>query len=84
MFVGRKISCCIGLVSLPYAGFTTYKHILFIILSWLHQEFYHFITFYKFRSMTDLHTQLFIIPFNTVHPEDGRRRRPKYVGVVNK
>jgi hypothetical protein len=30
------------------------------------------------------HTQLFIVLFNTVHPEDGRRRRPKHVGVVNK
>ena len=30
------------------------------------------------------HTQLFIVLFNTVHPEDGCRRRPKRVGVVNK
>ena len=29
------------------------------------------------------HTQLVIVLFNTVHPEDGRRRRPKHVGVVN-
>jgi hypothetical protein len=26
----------------------------------------------------------FIVPFDTVHPEDGRRRLPKHVGVVNK
>jgi hypothetical protein len=45
MFVGRKISSCIGLVSLLYRGFL-------IILSRSHQEFYNFITFYKFRSMT--------------------------------
>ena len=30
------------------------------------------------------HTQLFNVLFNAVHPEDGRRRRPKHVGVVNK
>ena len=30
------------------------------------------------------HTQLFIVLFNTVHPEDGHRRPPKHVGVVNK
>jgi hypothetical protein len=29
------------------------------------------------------HTQLFILFVNTVHPEDGRKRRPKHVGVVN-
>jgi hypothetical protein len=26
----------------------------------------------------------FIVLFDTVHPEDGRRRRPKHVGVVSK
>jgi hypothetical protein len=30
------------------------------------------------------HTQLFIVLFNAVHPQDGRRRRPKHVGVINK
>jgi hypothetical protein len=48
---------------------------------------YNFITFYKFRSWTDLpftHMQHFIILFNTLHPEDSHRRRPKHVGVVNK
>ena len=29
------------------------------------------------------HTKTFIVLFNTVHPEDGRTRRPKHVGVVN-
>jgi hypothetical protein len=30
------------------------------------------------------HTQLFIVPFKGVHPEDGRRKQPKHVGVVSK
>ena len=30
------------------------------------------------------HTLLFVLLFNTVHPEDGLRRRPKHVGVVSK
>ena len=30
------------------------------------------------------HPQLFIVLFDTLHREDGRRRRPKRVGVVNK
>ena len=28
--------------------------------------------------------KLFIVLFDTVHPEDGRGRRPKHLGVVNK
>jgi hypothetical protein len=28
--------------------------------------------------------KLFIVLFNTVHSEDGRRKQPKHVGVVNK
>jgi hypothetical protein len=30
------------------------------------------------------HTEFFVLLFNTVHPEDGRRRWPKHVGVVGK
>ena len=30
------------------------------------------------------HTQLFIVFLNTVHAEDGRRKRPKHVDVINK
>jgi hypothetical protein len=29
------------------------------------------------------YTYLFVVLFNTVHPEDGRRRRPKHVGVAS-
>ena len=28
-------------------------------------------------------TQTFIVLFDSIHPEDGRRRRPKHVDVVN-
>jgi hypothetical protein len=30
------------------------------------------------------HTHCFIVLFNSVHAEDGRRRRLKHVGEVNK
>jgi hypothetical protein len=29
-------------------------------------------------------SKTFIVSFNTVHPEDDHRRRPKQVGVINK
>ena len=50
----------------------------------LHGEFYSFITFYILRSWTNLPQNPFIVLFDTVHPKDGLRRRPKPVGVVNK
>ena len=36
------------------------------------------------RSCTDWPHKTFIVFFDIVHPKDGRRRRPKHVGVVNK
>jgi hypothetical protein len=55
-----------------------YKYKLLIILSWSHQEFY------KFWSWSDSPHTTVIVLLNTVHPEDGRRRRQKHVGVINK
>ena len=39
-------------------------------------------TFYKFRSWADSPYTTFIVLFNTVDPEDGRKRRAKHVGVI--
>ena len=35
-------------------------------------------------SCKDSPQTTFIVLFNTLHPEDARRRRPKHVGVVSK
>ena len=43
-----------------------------------------FITFYKLDLGQIQHTQLFIVVFNTVQPEDSCRRLLTHVGVVNK
>jgi hypothetical protein len=34
------------------------------------------------RVKDGYHAQIHIVLFNPVHPEDGRRRRPKHVSVV--
>jgi hypothetical protein len=40
----------------------------------LHQEFYNFVTFYKLRPWSDSPHKLFIVLFDTLHPEDGHTR----------
>jgi hypothetical protein len=63
--------------------FAIYKYNLVLILSWLHQEFKNFYHFNNFDLGLIRHTQLFIVLFNTVHPEDGCKRQPKLVGAGN-
>jgi hypothetical protein len=42
-------------------------------------EFYNIL----YIQILDIHqTHIFFVLFNTVHPEDGVKRRPKHVGVV--
>jgi hypothetical protein len=59
--------------------------ITFINFINLRSEIIKFINFINVINLEQIrHTQHFIVVFNTLHPEDGRRRRKKHVGVVYK
>jgi hypothetical protein len=57
---------------------------VYSILSWFTSTVLEFYNIQKRSSSTDSPHQLFIVLFDTVQPEDGHRRQPKHVGVVNK